>query len=64
MHQRCKNEKKSPACLVYPNAHLAITDHVDNHNSESKTADQIKEATGKNSKKRHVKGRHSLKNYT
>lgn len=54
MHQRHKNDKKLPTCLGYPSALLAKTDHVDKHNSESKTEGQIKEAMGENNKKRHV----------
>lgn len=57
VHQRGKYGKKPPACLGYPNALLAKTDHVDKHNPESKTADQTKEATRENSKKSHVEGR-------
>lgn len=49
VHQPGKNQKKPPACLGYPNIQLAEKDQA--YNSESKTADQIKEVTGKNSKK-------------
>lgn len=57
LHQRGKTGKKPPACLGYPNALLAKTDHINKHNPESKTADQSKEATRENSKKSHVGGR-------
>lgn len=59
VHQPGKKQKKPPACLGYPNTQQAKRDHADN--SESKTADQIKEVMGKSSKKvsqkRHVEGR-------